>query len=153
MAILFQMIITKYLFMEPARHFCGDGLPKKFQTANMKKQSIINSFANAFNGLKFFFMNDRNGQIHLCAVLLVSLSGFYFQVSSQEWMILLLCFAGVISIEMCNHGLEKLCDLVNPAQHPTIKVIKDVAAAGVLWSAIISVLIGLIIFVPKISAL
>ena len=139
--------------MESTRHFGGNGLSKKLQTAKMKKQSIIKSFANAFNGLTYFFTNDRNGQIHLCAVLLVSLSGFYLQVSLQEWIVLLLCFAVVISIEMCNHGLEKLCDLVNPAQHPTIKIIKDVAAAAVLWSAIISVLIGLLIFLPKISTL
>lgn len=131
--------------------FGGNGLLKKLQLTKMKKQTLLTSFVNAINGLASFFANDRNGKIHFTAVLLVSIAGFYFQVSIQEWMVLLLCFGGVMSIEMCNHGIEKLCDMVHPEQHPIIKKIKDVTAAAVLWSAIMSLIIGLLIFIPKIS--
>ena len=131
--------------------FGGNGLLRKLQTTKMKKQTLLTSFANAFNGLASFFTNDRNGKIHFTAVLLVSIAGFYFKASIQEWVVLLLCFGGVISIEMCNHAIEKLCDMVHPDQHPIIKKIKDVTAAAVLWSAIMSLIIGLLIFIPKIS--
>lgn len=118
----------------------------------MKTLPILKAFQHAFNGIIHFLANDRNGGIHFIAALLVCFTGFYFHVSLQEWYILLLCFALVISFEMCNHAIEKLADVVHADQHPLIKIAKDVAAAAVLWSAIISVVIGLLIFIPKITA-
>lgn len=119
----------------------------------MKKQSLLKAFSHAFNGLFYFLAHDRNGKLHLIACLLVSFLGIYFKVSANEWSILLLCFALVISLEMCNHALENLCNLVHPDHHPLVKTVKDVAAAAVLWSAIISAAIGMVIFIPKIMAL
>jgi diacylglycerol kinase len=119
----------------------------------MKKQSLSKAFYYAFSGLFYFLRNDRNGRIHLLACVVVSGAGFYFHVSETEWIFLLLCFALVIGFEMCNHALENLSDVVHIEHHPLIKTVKDVAAAAVLWSAIISVVIALIIFIPKISLL
>jgi undecaprenol kinase/diacylglycerol kinase (ATP) len=116
----------------------------------MKRQSLLQAFQVAFKGIGHFFMNDRNGNIHLTITLLVSAAGYYFQISIIEWCIVLLCVALVFGLEMLNHAMEKLCDTVHPTQHPFIKVTKDVAAGAVLWSAIISVIIGLMIFLPKI---
>jgi diacylglycerol kinase len=114
------------------------------------QQSLLKSFANAFAGMAYFFTNDRNGKIHLTITVTVIAASVALQVSAIEWMIVLLCIALVISLEMLNSALEKLCDLVEPNYHSTIKVIKDVSAAAVVLSAIISVVIGIIIFLPKI---
>ncbi len=119
----------------------------------MKTQSLVTAFKHAFNGLFHFMQNDRNGKIHFTICLLVALAGWYVSLSAIEWISLLICFALVIGLEMCNHALEKLCDAVHPDKHPLIKTVKDVAAGAVLWSAIISVVIGLLIFIPKIQAL
>jgi diacylglycerol kinase len=119
----------------------------------MKKQSLSNAFYHAFNGLFYFFRSDRNGRIHLLACGVVTVAGFYFHVSATEWTLLLICFALVTCFEMCNHALENLSDVVHAEHHPLIKTVKDVAAAAVLFSAITSVIIALIIFVPKISIL
>ncbi len=83
----------------------------------------------------------------------VIISGFIFKVNEIEWMMLLLCIGLVIGAEMLNSALEKICDLVHKDFHPTIKIIKDVSAAAVLWLAIISAIIGIIIFLPKLIAL
>ncbi|MES2330876.1 MAG: diacylglycerol kinase family protein [Bacteroidota bacterium] len=116
----------------------------------MKKQSLLSAFRHAFNGLFYFLRHDRNGKIHFVACFFVTLAGVYFHASPSEWSILLICFSLVISFEMCNHALENLCNVVHADHHPLIKTVKDVAAAAVLWSAIISVIIGLLIFIPKI---
>jgi diacylglycerol kinase len=128
-------------------------VPVSYSTINMKKQSLGKAFYHAFSGLFHFFLSDRNGRIHLLACVLVTLAGFYFHVSATEWVLLLICFALVTCFEMCNHALENLADVVHSAHHPLIKTVKDVAAAAVLFSAITSVVIALIIFVPKISML
>lgn len=119
----------------------------------MKKQSLGKAFYHAFEGLFSFIRRDRNGGIHLLACVVVSVAGFYFHLSPTEWIFILLCCAIVISFEMCNHALENVCDAVHPDHHPLIKTAKDVGAAAVLWSVIISCIIGLIIFVPKIALL
>jgi diacylglycerol kinase len=119
----------------------------------MKTQPLLKAFVHAFNGIFHFIAHDRNGKIHFVAVSVVTFAGLYCKISAMEWCILLLCFALVISLEMCNHSLEKVCDALHPNQHPMIKTAKDVAAAAVLWSAMMSIAIGLLIFVPKVISL
>ncbi len=118
-----------------------------------QRQHIFKAFANAFKGIAQFFLHERNGKIQLLVAVAVIVCGYYFTISATEWIIVLLCIGAVISAEMMNSALEKLCDLVHKEYHPTIKIIKDVAAAAVLWLAIISVIIGIIIFLPKLIAL
>lgn len=112
-------------------------------------QSLLKSLGNAFAGIGYFFTHERNGQIHLAVTLVVITAGLAFKIATAEWLLILLCIALVIGLEMFNSAIEKLCDMVQPNQHPTIKIIKDVSAAAVLWATIISVIIGLIIFLPK----
>ncbi len=119
----------------------------------MRKQSFLSSLTNALSGLFSFFKSERNGQIQLTIGLLVIIAGFFFRISSMEWVAVLLCIAIVISLEMMNSALEKLSDLVEPNHHPVVKAVKDISAAAVLWSAIVSVVIGAIIFLPRIIAL
>ena len=118
----------------------------------MKPPPLVKSFEHAWNGISHFITHDRNGRIHTAAGVLVVAAGIYCKVSANEWGILLLCMALVISFEMLNHALEKLCDLVHEAPHPFIKTAKDVGAGAVLWSAVISAIIGLLIFIPKLSS-
>ena len=122
---------------------------KALQSIMKRQQSLLKSFANAFAGIGYFFANDRNGRIHLAITLTVLAAGLAFQILPIEWIVILLCIALVISLEMLNSALEKLCDMVQPNYHATIKVIKDVSAGAVLVATIISVVIGIIIFLPK----
>jgi diacylglycerol kinase len=119
----------------------------------MKTQPLSAAFRHAFNGMAQFFRFDRNGKLHLLAAVLVSAAGWYFKITAGEWCVLLLCTGLVIGLEMVNYALENLCNLVHNDFHPLIKAVKDVAAAAVLWAAIISAGIGLIIFIPKIIAI
>ena len=118
----------------------------------MKSQPIAKAFEHAFNGMGYFMSHDRNGKIHFAIAIVVAAAATIFQLSATEWCILLLCTGLVISLEMMNHAIENVCDVVHEAHHPLIKTVKDVAAAAVLWSAIISVIIGSLIFIPKIAA-
>ena len=79
--------------------------------------------------------------------------GWVFQIDAMEWMVILLCITAVLTLEMINTAIEKLCDVVHPGYHPQIKVIKDIAAGAVLLAAVGSVIAGAIIFLPKIIAL
>ncbi|MCE3259977.1 MAG: DeoR family transcriptional regulator [Bacteroidetes bacterium] len=104
-----------------------------------------NSFAYAFAGLREA-LKEPNLKIHVVAMVFVIGFAFYFKVTPVEWCILLICCAMVISLELINSAVEKLCDTVEPEPHPKIKFVKDVSAAAVLVAALTSAIIGSIIF-------
>ena len=115
--------------------------------------NFLKGFVYAFNGLIAFFTSERNGRIQLVVALFIVAIGWWFHLSKTEWITILACIAAVLSLEMINSAIEKLCNLVQPTYHPVIKTIKDISAGAVLWVSVISAIIGGIIFLPKISDL
>jgi len=113
----------------------------------MKK--LIISFSHAFAGIRSLFAHERNAKWHLLFATIAVVLGFYTQISKFEWIVVLVCIAMVISAEAYNTAIEKLCDIVQPEKDPRIKVIKDVSAAAVLILSLAALIIGGLIFVPK----
>lgn len=112
-----------------------------------KMMRLIKSFGFAFQGIYHLIRKERNFQWHLAALVVVTIAGFYFNISRVEWLSILLISALVLSLEAINTAIEKLCDLYTLEQNPLIKRIKDISAGAVLIAAIIAVLIALLIFV------
>jgi len=109
---------------------------------------MYHSFKAAINGIAYVARNETNFRIHLVFVLLVISGGCLFSISSMNWVMLFLSMAFVLCAEIFNTAIEVLCNKVEPAQDPLIRIIKDVAAGAVLLSAIAAIVIGLIIFLP-----
>ncbi len=108
------------------------------------------SFKYALAGIKYAFCTQPNFRIHITIALLVILGAALLQVPRLEWLILLFTISLVVVAEMINTSLESMTDLIEEKYHQNAKVAKDVSAGMVLITAISSVLIGLIIFLPKI---
>ena len=128
-------------------------ITKNEQTYNQKswhEGPLQKSFGYALQGVSYFFRKERNGRLQVLIAGCVFLAGILLSISITEWLIILLFTALVISLEMFNSALEKVCDHISPDWHPQIKVIKDMAAGAVLWASILSFLAGLFIFIPKI---
>lgn len=115
-----------------------------------KRNSLLSSFKCAFSGIFTAIKNERNIKIHLLAMILVIVFGFLLKISTTEWIVCLILFALVIGAELINSGIETTVDLAMPEKHEKAKFAKDVSAGAVLFIAIIAVIIGAIIFVPKI---
>jgi diacylglycerol kinase len=114
---------------------------------------VTESFVNAFHGLRDCVLHEKNFRIQYVIAILIVIAGIFFKLNAIEWILILICFATVLSFEIINSAIEKLCDLVCPDFNLTIKKVKDMAASAVLLSAIISFIIGCIIFLPKIKML
>jgi diacylglycerol kinase len=112
-------------------------------------RKTIKSFGYAGRGIRFVFGTETNMKIHLVVCGLVIVCGFIFHISLIEWMFCLLCIGLVVGMEMINTSIENIVDLVSPNHHPLAGKAKDIAAGAVLICVIISVVIGLLIFVPK----
>lgn len=117
------------------------------------RQPLHKTFGNALNGLSLFFRKERNGKIQAAVTVIILITGFLFNISAIEWILVLICICLVLALEIMNSALEHLCNLVHKEYHPSIKIIKDIAAGAVLFASIISVIIALIIFLPKILVL
>jgi diacylglycerol kinase len=111
-----------------------------------RKQSIINAFA----GFKVIWVSEINFRIHIIISLLVLCAGFIYKLNTIEWVGILLCIGLVLGAEIFNTAIEHLCDLTSKEIKPEIKAIKDISAFGVLFLAMISSIVGIIIFLPKI---
>lgn len=109
-----------------------------------------NSFRYAFEGIRALFQTEHNAWIHGAFTVVVITLAFIFKVSRLELMLLILAMAIVWITEIINTAIEKAMDFVSAEKHPKIKLVKDLAAAAVLVSAVAAFLIGLIIFLPKI---
>lgn len=116
-------------------------------------RQLARSFQFAIEGIYYALKYDRNLRIHFVAAFLVILASIYFQVSAFEMGILGVMILLVISAEMINSTIEKMVDLIVTEHRKEAKIAKDVAAGMVLLTAIGSVIVGLLVFVPYIKGL
>ena len=116
----------------------------------MKNKSLINSFKYACMGIKSAIKSERNMKIHVLATLIVIALGFFFKLTPLEWAACIFSIVIVIGGEMFNTAIETIVDLVSPNINPLAKKTKDIAAGAVLVLAIGALVVGLIIFIPKI---
>ncbi len=114
---------------------------------------IIKSFSYAFNGIKYCFKNELNFKVQLFFAIVTVGLGLSFSLSITEWIIILFCIGIVLSAELFNTVIEIICNKIEPNYHCTIKIIKDVSAAAVLVLSVVSAIIGLLIFIPKVYKL
>ncbi|HYP41628.1 MAG TPA: diacylglycerol kinase family protein [Chloroflexia bacterium] len=124
----------------------------KIQNSKSKIGGLVASFGYAFAGLAYCFRTQRNFRIHISIGLLGAVAGMLLGLSLIEWAVFAAMVVLVLAAEMVNTMIESLVDLVTQQYHPLAKVAKDVAAGIVLLTAIGSVVVGLLIFLPKLLA-
>ena len=116
----------------------------------MSKKSIsrLHSFRHSVRGIKVF-LQEPNALIHVALAAVAVALGVYFQISTMEWVAVVLAISMVLGAEAMNTGIEKAVDLASPDWHATAGQAKDVAAAAVLICSIGAAVVGALIFVPK----
>lgn len=121
----------------------------KIKELKLDKKRLTNSFKYAFEGILQAYVGEQNLKIHTVIAILVIIFGFILKISYTEWLVCLVLIGLVLMAEFFNTSIEYLVDLTSPEINPLAKATKDTASAGVLMMAIISAIIGLIIFIPK----
>jgi diacylglycerol kinase len=96
---------------------------------------------------------QTNALVHMVVGLIAVILGFYFCISAMEWVAIVFAIGLVIVAETFNTAMEIDIDLTSPEYHPYARDTKDVAAGAVLVAVFVALIIGCIIFLPKIFAL
>ena len=112
-------------------------------------QARLNSFGFAVRGILKFFQQEHNAWIHLVATICVFTAAVYYHVSDSELVALIIVSGFVWVAEIFNTVIEKIMDFISPEYHHTVKFIKDLAAGGVMLSALTAAATGIIVFIPK----
>ena len=113
-------------------------------------KSRLGSFRYAFRGLRLLLRNEHNSRIHFIVAIFAIAMGFVLKINLFEWSILVIVAGIVFLTELFNTSIETISDIVDNEWNEKIRNAKDYAAAAVLVAAIISIVTGGIIFIPKI---
>jgi diacylglycerol kinase (ATP) len=117
-------------------------------------------FTGRLKSLKFALLGayklvstEHSIMVQFTLGIIVTIAGFYFEISKTEWLFQTLAVGLVLSIEGLNTAVEKIADFIHPEFHSRIGFIKDIAAGAVFFAAMTALLIGAIIYIPIIRAL
>jgi len=107
----------------------------------------------ALKGALILLRTEASVQVQFTIATLLTIAGFFFKISTTEWMFQVFSIGLIMSIEGLNTAVEEIADFIHPEFHNKIGLIKDIAAGAVFISAIAATIIDLIINIPKIIAL
>lgn len=126
----------------------SDLRPPDQQPMQSEWTKFITGFGYAFSGLWYTLRTQRNARVHVFIAILAIVLGIALHISSVEFAMIFIAITGVFIAEMFNTVFELCIDLVSPDYHILAKTAKDVSAGAVLLSAMLSVVIGLLVFGP-----
>lgn len=112
----------------------------------MRKPPIHKSFLNAFRGIFLMFRSERNFQLEVIALLINIILIFYLKLSTIDTLLVLIVSFGVLSAEIFNTAIEKICDIIQPEFDKRIGFIKDISAGAVTLMAVASVIVGILVY-------
>jgi len=112
-------------------------------------KSRLGCFRFAVNGLLLLLKNEHNSRIHILAAIIAIVMGIIMKLDHYEWSLLVIVIGAVFLTELLNSSIESLADLIDPEFNELIMRAKDYSAAAVLISAIVAIVVGGLIFIPK----
>jgi len=107
----------------------------------------------AFSGISSLLRNEHNSRIHLLAAVIAVTAGIILKITFSEWCLLIIVIGLVFISELLNTSLETMADIIDPEWNEKIRIAKDYSAAAVLIAAFISVIVGGLIFIPRLISL
>lgn len=120
----------------------------KFQKDETLFTGRLKSMVFALKGAFKLITTEHSVMVQSSLALLMTIAGFYFGINRMEWMMQILVFGLVLSIEGLNTAVEKIADFIHPDYHERIGFIKDIAAGAVFFAALTAIAVGCIIYFP-----
>ncbi|GGF24565.1 diacylglycerol kinase [Flavobacterium limi] len=121
----------------------------EFQKDNTFVKGRLKSVNYAFKGALKLITTEHSVMVQFSLGILMTIAGFYFNISHEEWLFQIFAIGLVLSVEGLNTAVEKVADFIHPNYHEKIGFIKDIAAGAVFFAAMTAIAIGLIIYIPK----
>jgi undecaprenol kinase len=115
------------------------------------RRRFYKSVGHAIDGINYVTVKEKNFKIEIVIGIITIILGFLLKVSRIEWLILIITIALVLCFEIINTSIERAVDLITKEYQDLAKITKDASAAAVLVMSMFAIVIGIIIFLPKIA--
>ena len=130
-----------------------DKIQKDLRKRNITPKSVLQTTKNSINGILFYAKDGKSIILYLIGLIYEIIMGIVFSINGLEW-ILIICIMGILlSVEVLNTSIEAACDAITKRYNPLIKIAKDCGSAATFVIIVITVILNLIIFIPKVVAL
>jgi diacylglycerol kinase (ATP) len=123
----------------------------EFKKDNTFLKGRLKSVTYAYKGAIKLISTEHSVMVQFSLGVIMTIAGFYFQITSTEWLFQILVIGLVLSVEGLNTAVEKVADFIHPNYHEKIGFIKDIAAGAVFFAAMTAIAIGLTIYIPYIK--
>lgn len=115
-----------------------------------KSKNFFDALKNSINGIFYVIKNEKNMKIELVFAILAIITSFFLKINAIEFIIILFVIFFVLFAEFINSAIENVVDLYTLEYNETAKIAKDISAGAVTIVSFLSIIIGVIIFLPKI---
>lgn len=117
------------------------------------KRTFKGSVKNCLDGISYVTKNEKNFKREIVLGIIALILSYILKIDKIEFIIVLTMICLVLTTEIINTAIERAVDLVTKEYHELARIAKDVSAGSVLVTSIFSLIIGIIIFIPKIITL
>ena len=121
----------------------------EYQKDNTFISGRFKSMGFAIKGAFKLITTEHSVMVQSSLAVIMIIAGFVFHISREEWIMQILAFGLVLSIEGLNTAVEKIADFIHPEFHDRIGFIKDIAAGAVMFAAMAAIAVGMLIYIPK----
>lgn len=117
------------------------------------KRTFKGSVKNCLDGISYVTKSEKNFKREIALGIIALILSYILKIDKIEFIIVLTMICLVLTTEIINTAIERAVDLVTKEYHELARIAKDVSAGSVLVTSIFSLIIGIIIFIPKIITL
>ncbi|MCI6627648.1 MAG: diacylglycerol kinase [Tenericutes bacterium] len=126
-------------------------LKEEFERRDLNVHSIRRVIKNSLEGISSYAKDGKSFIIYVFCSLIEIIAGFAFNVNGLEWILIISMLGIILAIELLNTAIEATCDAITKEFNPYIKVAKDCGSAATFVIFIVTVILNIIIFLPKIA--
>ncbi len=138
---------------DEARFVRHAGAAREGEADEAEPFTLRRAFSCAWSGIRYTLSTQRNLRIHLVFAAIAVVAGFALGIPASSWCAVVLCIVAVFALEIVNTAVESVVDLVSPDYHDLAKHAKDCAAGAVYIAALGSIVVALIVYIPRLFAL
>ncbi len=118
-----------------------------------KNKNLLVAFQNSLSGIKYVIQNETSFQIECVIGIFAITFGILLKLSLTEWMTAWLAMGLVLFAELINTAIEVMLDLYSQEYNEKIKIAKDISSSAVLITVIVAIMLGCVLFLPKLGML
>ena len=127
-----------------------DKIQKDLKKRNITPQTVKQTFFNSFSGIRCYARDGKSIILYLIGVILEIVFAIIFKINGLEWILIIVMLGLILSVELLNTAIEAVCDAVSKDFNPLIKISKDCGSAATFVMFFVTIILNLIIFIPKI---